>query len=860
MNVVLLAEVTVEQVIGGAERVLRQQALGLAKLGHHVRVIARAPFESAEATLSIGSVTERRYPVTRTSEPAFVRSSVQNSLWAFDLMRQTCPVDIAMVHQSLAGLGPILFRYGMVSRWVYVCHSLAHEEYRTRAERAATTLERVRRRLSMRARRWIERTVIRRCHHVIVLSEFMKQQVMSTHGIAPSYITVVPGAADPATFYPAQDRNEVRRELKLPENHTILFTVRNLVPRMGLEHLLEAMTMLGEEQQNLLLLIGGEGQLRSQLKELIRSRGLQDSVQLLGFVPEDQLAKYYQASDLVVMPTLQLEGFGLVTVEALACGTPVVGTPVGAIPEVLSAVDPLLVTQGTDGVSLANTLRSVLKRFRDQPGERERLSQKGCEVVERRYNWVAHTADLDRLFVSLLGQEKNTLAGCLKSSSSKAAANEEAMHTPSVRGASERSENAAWEKVRLGAPGSGGCEERRFQHPAKARKVIHVITRLDYGGSAKNTMLTILGHDRGKFEPLVIAGYPGCWDAQGGQTATEENCRQLENAAIRWMLLPSLTREVHPIKDMQALWQLIRLFQQEKPALVHTHTSKAGVLGRVAAWCARVPVIVHTPHGHVFYGHFGPFRSWLFLQIERVLSVITHRLIALTEAERQDHLDRSVGKADQFAVVPSGIDRERFGRARVQGKQQPDWFGCPADARVVGSVGWLTDIKGHEYLIAAVAKLKQAFPSLHLVIIGSGDRHGALLQQAELAGLRDAVHLLGHRDDVEVCLAGMDLFALPSLNEGMGRALIEAMAAGLPVIASRVGGIPAVISHERTGLLVPPGNADALAKALRRYLDRPEWATQLGMAASRSVDSRYGSISMVHAIESIFAEALSVHP
>jgi glycosyltransferase involved in cell wall biosynthesis len=297
MNVVLFAEVTVERVIGGAERVLRQQALGLGKLGHYVRVIARAPFESAEANLSIGSVTERRYPVTRTSEPAFVWSSVQNSLRAFDLTRQVCPVDIAMIHQSLAGLGPILFRYGMVSLWVYVCHSLAHEEYLTRAEQAATTLERVRRRLSGRARRWIERMVIRRCHHVIVLSEFMKQQIMATHGIAPKDITVVPGAADPATFCPAHDRNEIRGELKLPESRTLLFTVRNLVPRMGLENLLEAMTMLGEEQRNLLLLIGGEGQLRPRLEELIRSRGLQDSVQLLGFVPEDQLAKYYQASD-----------------------------------------------------------------------------------------------------------------------------------------------------------------------------------------------------------------------------------------------------------------------------------------------------------------------------------------------------------------------------------------------------------------------------------------------------------------------------------------------------------------------------------------------------------------------------------
>lgn len=806
MNVLLFSEVTLERVIGGAERVLRQQALGLAKLGHRVSVIARAPCESAEAKLLIGSVTERRYPVTRTNEPAFVWSSVQNSLRAFDLTRQAGPVDVAMIHQSLAGLGPILSRYRTVNRWVYVCHSLAHEEYLTRAERASTMLERARRRLSARARRWIERMVMSRCHHVIVLSEFMKQQVMATHGISSKDITVVPGAADPATFYPAHDRNDVRRELKIPESRTVLFTVRNLVPRMGLEHLLEAMTMLGGEQRNLLLLIGGEGQLRPRLEELIRSRGLQDSVQLLGFVPEEQLAKYYQASDLVVMPSLQLEGFGLVTVEALACGTPVMGTPVGAIPEVLRTVDPLLVTEGTDGASLTKTLRWVLKRFREQPGERERLSKKGRKLVERRYNWVAHVADLDRLFVSL-------------------------------------------SKDRLVAP----------HQSTGTRKVIHVITRLDYGGSAQNTMLTALGHDRSQFEPLVVAGYPGCWDAQGGQAATEENCRRLEKAAVRWTLLPSLTRAVHPFKDVQALWQLICLFRQEQPALVHTHTSKAGVLGRVAAWLARVPVIVHTPHGHVFYGHFGSVRSWLFLQIERALSPITDRLIGLTEAERQDHLDRSVGKADRFAVVPSGIDREKFGRARAQGKQQPDWFGCPPEALVVGSVGWLTDIKGHEYLIEAIAKLKQDFPSLHLVIIGSGDRHAALMQQAELSGLRDAVHLLGHRDDIVACLAGMDLFVLPSLNEGMGRALIEAMAAGLPVIASRVGGIPAVISHERTGLLVPPGDAGALSDALRRLLDRPEWATQLGVAASRSLDSRYGSVSMVHAIESLFTEVLSVH-
>ena len=240
-------------------------------------------------------------------------------------------------------------------------------------------------------------------------------------------------------------------------------------------------------------------------------------------------------------------------------------------------------------------------------------------------------------------------------------------------------------------------------------------------------MLTALGHDRAQFEPLVVAGYPGRWDAQGGQAATEENCRRLDKARR--------SLDIASITDERGSSDQGRTGSVGIDSPVPTGTTGAGpysyiegwCVGRVAAWLARVPVIVHTPHGHVFYGHFGPFRSWLFLQIERVLSALTDRLIALTEAERQDHLDRKVGKADRFAVVPSGIDRERFGRARAQGKQLPDWFGCPPGAQVVGSVGWLTDIKGHEYLIEAVSKLKKDFPSLHLVIVGSGDRHDALL-------------------------------------------------------------------------------------------------------------------------------------
>jgi glycosyltransferase involved in cell wall biosynthesis len=372
-------------------------------------------------------------------------------------------------------------------------------------------------------------------------------------------------------------------------------------------------------------------------------------------------------------------------------------------------------------------------------------------------------------------------------------------------------------------------------------------------------MLTVLGHDRTQFEPVVITGEAGSWDAQGGVTATNENIRRLEKEAIRCHVVPSLLRHISLWQDLAALWNLIRLLKSERPEIVHTHTSKAGVLGRLAAWSARVPVIVHTPHGHVFYGHFGPIRSWAFLQVERRLAQITSWLIGLTATERAEHLDRGVGRRDRFKVIPSGIDVDRFRKARVTGKVIPDWFGCSSAATVVGSIGWLTDIKGHRFLVDAVAALRKEYPNLHLVIVGSGDRHEALVAQAERAGIGGAVHLVGHREEVDACLAGMDCFVLPSLNEGMGRALIEAMAAGLPVIASQVGGIPALIRDGKNGLLVPAGNSRALADALRRVLRHPQWAGELGTKAMQRIGTGYGVETMVQAVEATYREASVVH-
>lgn len=395
MHVAMFSEVSTDRVIGGAERVLREQALGLSKLGHQVRVITRVPPSDDRGYVMVEGLHEERYPVSRAHELTFVSSTLARSVEAFDRSRQGQRFDVGLIHQSLAGLGPLLRRRRQVSHWVYMCLSLAHEEYMTRVTPGPSTATRLRWKLNALVRRRIEGLVMRRCERVVVLSQFMWDRVVVFHGIPERKLCLIPGAVDQEAFRPPLDRGAVRTRLKLPNNRTMLFTVRNLVPRMGLEHFIDGIARLGERNKRLLVLIGGEGLLRGKLQGLIDRYQLGEVVRLIGFVPEKDLAGYYQAADLVVIPTLQLEGFGLVMVEAMACGVPVMATPIGALPEVINKLDPLLLAEGTDGSSLARSLERVLERFEKDPSWQPHLAAKGRRLVTDWYNWTHHSRELD---------------------------------------------------------------------------------------------------------------------------------------------------------------------------------------------------------------------------------------------------------------------------------------------------------------------------------------------------------------------------------------------------------------------------------------------------------------------------------
>jgi glycosyltransferase involved in cell wall biosynthesis len=394
-------------------------------------------------------------------------------------------------------------------------------------------------------------------------------------------------------------------------------------------------------------------------------------------------------------------------------------------------------------------------------------------------------------------------------------------------------------------------------------KIIHIITRLDMGGSAQNTLLTALSHDPQRCSLILIKGSTG----ESAMTEAEGQLviSQLANAeklGIEVIDLPSLVRRISPVNDLKAFISIFLLLRRSKPDIVHTHTSKAGILGRLAAWLARVPTIIHTPHGHVFYGHFGRLLSRIFLQMEKLLGKITHHHIALTPEEGNDYLNLGVAKSKNISVIHSGVDLNCFKRSATESNPKRNELGISADSLVVGYVGWLIPIKGVTYLVDAMAEVVQLHPNSLLVLVGKGDEKGEeeikLRERVASLGLTDRVRFLGWRPDVNEIMGCFDIFVLPSLNEGMGRVLVEAMSAGLPIVASRVGGIPDLVKHGENGLLVPPANAGALEQAISDLLSDKSRRKHMG-ETGKKMCRPYSVEAMVDKIDNLYSKLLGEH-
>ncbi|MBP8980267.1 MAG: glycosyltransferase family 4 protein [Syntrophobacterales bacterium] len=384
-------------------------------------------------------------------------------------------------------------------------------------------------------------------------------------------------------------------------------------------------------------------------------------------------------------------------------------------------------------------------------------------------------------------------------------------------------------------------------------RVVHIITRFDKGGSAENTFLTLRDLNPQRYRQFLLCGPPDAAGKEG--QAVADNLAVLAQRDVEVIIVPSLMREVDPLCDLKAFFQLRSLLLRLRPALCHTHTSKAGILGRWAAKTARVPIVVHTPHGHIFWGYFGPLRTRLFVLLERVTAKLTDRIITLTRQELEDHLRFRIAPPEKFTVIHSGVALERFSQI-ISPVPPSEWErDIPTDAFVIGTVGRLTAIKGQRFLLEATAKLKNEIPELFCLIVGDGELRQELETLAVTLGIGKRVIFPGWRRDVANYIAVMDLFVMPSLNEGMGRTVVEAMAAEKAIVASDVGGLKDLVTPGVNGLLIPPGDEEALTAAIKQLYKNPERRRSMGQNGRMKANT-FSSTAMIKKIDELYTELL----
>ncbi|MBW1716366.1 MAG: glycosyltransferase family 4 protein [Deltaproteobacteria bacterium] len=383
-------------------------------------------------------------------------------------------------------------------------------------------------------------------------------------------------------------------------------------------------------------------------------------------------------------------------------------------------------------------------------------------------------------------------------------------------------------------------------------KVVHIITRMDRGGSAQNTLLTCqeLSQKYGMVLAHGLSRESKMTDQE--RQSVERQITEAQERGLKDIPVASLVRRIDPVRDFFAFFSILRVLIREKPAIVHTHTYKAGILGCWAAKMAGVPVIVHTPHGHVFFGHFSPLVTRFFMIIERLTASIIDCMIALTEGERNDYISFSIVNPNKMVTIHSGVDVTPFVKARVNIEEKKKCLGLNTKGLVVGTIGWLLPIKGPLCLLKAMGIVWQTRPQIQLVYVGKGDLEQDLRKEAYRIGVFDKVRFLGWRDDIPEIMQILDIFVLPSLNEGMGRVLVEAMAAGKPIVGSNVGGIPDLVKDGQNGFLVESCDSNSLSFAIKKLLDNKKMREEMG-EKGRAMAGDYSVEKMIEEIDGLYA-------
>jgi glycosyltransferase involved in cell wall biosynthesis len=381
---------------------------------------------------------------------------------------------------------------------------------------------------------------------------------------------------------------------------------------------------------------------------------------------------------------------------------------------------------------------------------------------------------------------------------------------------------------------------------SKQIRVLHIITHVKLGGAQENTLLSVDGLSRmPEYELSLMYG-----------TESEENGELLSLAREKsnFIAIPEMDRSINPFSDLIAFFKIYRHIRKGQYHIVHTHSSKAGVLGRLAAWLAGTPIIVHTLHGLVFHDYQPRLVNRSLRLVKKMLAHTTDYYISVSKLIADKAIKEGIGSREKFRTIYSGMELDWFLNARCDGKAIRRDFGIPEDAPVVGKIARLFPLKGHDELMSAAPTIVRQFPNIRFFLVGDGILLEHLKTQARKNGISENFVFAGFVDRRRIpeMISIMDVVVHTSLREGLARVLPQALAIGKPCVSFDLDGAPEVVINDVTGYLVKAGDSYGLARAISRILENPELRRQMGENGRRRVDPAFRAETMVNEIAEVY--------
>ncbi|MFH1502691.1 MAG: glycosyltransferase [Candidatus Eisenbacteria bacterium] len=394
----------------------------------------------------------------------------------------------------------------------------------------------------------------------------------------------------------------------------------------------------------------------------------------------------------------------------------------------------------------------------------------------------------------------------------------------------------------------GRVYTRALETRAASRRVrvLHLITRLIVGGAQENTIASVARVDNDRYDSELW-----CGPQTGSEGSLIEDAR---SRGIVVRILPNLVREIDPWRDAAVTLALVRLLARGRFDVVHTHSSKAGIVGRFAARLARVPHIVHTVHGWGFHEHMHPLLRGFYVALERIMQPWTNPLVSVSERTTRVGLEASIGDESSYRLIRSGIPLSRFRADEARRRATRDAFGFGERSPVVGSVGRLSPQKNPHDFLRAADLLRRERPDVRFLYVGDGPLREGIEAEAARMGLGESLVLAGIRGDVPDLLRAIDVFVLTSLWEGLPRVVLQALATGVPVVAYDVAGIREVVVSDVNGFLVEPGEPEQVARHVARIISDEALRERMGRAAVERFHPSFSEAGMIGDLEDLYSE------